>query len=154
MPERDQQANRPARLPLDVRFVAGLAILATLGGLANAYKTWNLDKGGFVLGVICTESTSLAIAYHLAAAAYMAVLSRGLFRMRAYGFWLLVASIGAGLVLAPLQLIWVRPIIPEEAQRLWTILFLIGVAATVGLAIWCFYRRGLFIRNPRCTGPG
>jgi hypothetical protein len=133
-----------------VRFFAGLGILATLGAVTNAYKTWNLDKGGLVVGLIPIESTSLVIILHLANAAYMAVLSRGLFRMRAYGFWMLVASIGVGLLLIPLEMIWVRPMIPEEAQRLWSIIhFYIPIPGNVGIAIWCFYRRGLFIRNPR-----
>ena len=150
MTERDGQVKPRFRLPLDVRFFAWLGILATLGAVTNAYKTWNLDKGGLVLGVIPTESTPLVIILHLANAAYMAVLSRGLFRMRAYGFWMLVASIGAGLLLIPLEMIWVRPTIPEEAQRLWTIIhFYIPIPGNVGIAIWCFYRRGLFIRNPR-----
>jgi len=148
MPERELQTNRPSRLPLDVRFVAGLAILAILGGLANAYRAWNLDKGGFVLGVIYTESTTSVILGSLATAAYMAVLARGLFRMRAYGFWMLVASLGVWLVLTPLQLIWVRPMIPEEARQLWTIInFYTGFPATFVLAIWCFYRRHLFLRR-------
>jgi len=132
------------RMPLDVRFVAGLCILDTIGSVMSSYRLHSIARGGFLLGVIHTDATWIVALYHVGLAAYMALTAKGLWGMHRYGFWMLVASVWLGIVLAPFHLYAQQDAIPDGSRTLWVTVFGIAHACKVALAIWCFWRHRLF----------
>lgn len=147
---KGKEAEKPRhRMPLDVRFVAGLCILGAIGSVMNAYRFYRIAQGGFLLGIIHTDVTWSVVLYQLGLAAYMALTVKGLWGMHRYGFWMLVAWVWAGILLAPFQMNSQQHVVPDGSLTLWLTLHGIGHACNVALAFWCFCRWRLFVKRSK-----
>ncbi|MFO8012318.1 MAG: hypothetical protein R6X20_03325 [Phycisphaerae bacterium] len=141
----DTSADPKRNMPADVGLVGGLCILLAIGSLFAAYEVYTRFGGG-ILFIIWTHHAWLAASFFLAMAAYHVVAATGLFRMRPYGLWMLLAYAVLSALSTPFRLILDEASIPEEARASWSIATVVDVGVSVAIVVWCLWRRRLFLK--------
>jgi len=137
------------RVPADVYFVGGWAMLNAISHVACVVLRWNVAE--LFLGAIwlSVELRWVRVAFHCALALCFAINGLGILRLRPYGFWLEVGGVVVGWISICLWWGWGRHWIAEAhgaAPSGWGLLVL-NVLVISLLALWCWSRRAIFIRH-------
>lgn len=128
-----------------------VAAVFFLGGASRAIMHWlRPAKAEVLLGVIWIELPSVLIMFSVGYAVYCAVAAVGVFRVRSYGYWMVVALVATSLVGTLVRCTWGREVAITRGEEPAGFAFLATRLLVYGAyAYWCWARRHMYAYNAR-----